>query len=1132
MKEESHNPRIDPELEARIVALVLGEASDFERDELDRLIGERPELAAFKEQIQSVHGLLRDVATGESVAEDDDWKLSAEKRSAVLAVISGEVEEQPARQVVNNSAKKRKTVTGNFFWKFTKVAAVLCVVAITGSLAVLELFNSASPESAPVGQLASSEEATPDSRDAWEYRFVEGSGLRGKPIRMDDAIIIAADEEHFRTAAPAAVAEFDYEKSSTSALSAIRGSLGHYAAASIEGMNGSEPPSQQTADLSDLMAQGLELTYAVPPTGVGDRRGLSAFSVNGMGGKVTSGSAHPAKGKAEWSDGHLEELEAAVPPSIADESGPGVESSRGQSLKRGGRRLKASDDVGDLPAVGRAAETDGSVAAGESVVGDEFGGGMGGMGGGMGGGLGLAGKTLADGSGISAGSEPKGVAPPAIEVRRSGSKRPEAALSEPLVADTSGWRERKEAEGSSSDEVLGTGSRANSLPSPTNKQVDSKVDHERMGRLPAAERYKEDLAWEKGTMTSDDGITFPKSHALNGGEFYDRRISEPVKGTAVGQPRGESMAEPAKQDDRWGYAQNSNEDIRRGGGKSATSPRLRLKTKETDQPTTTTRAGVTHETEKRVKNSLGELSALSELHRNANVAGDLLLDDYDTKEEGPQPQLKLKDEQDELLRQRGRPAIAGESHWYRYDLPMLEDNSGSKAPAKKSTAPAGLNEKKAENESFSTFSLHVSDVSFKLARAALAHGEWPEAAKVRIEEFVNAFDYGDPMPSQSEKVACCLEQSIHPFLQQRNLLRISMRTAAAGRSSKIPLRLTFLLDNSGSMERIDRQQTVRRAFALLAQQLKPIDQVTLISFARGPRLLADKVSGSQSHQLVQLIDDLPSEGGTNIEAALQLGFEKAQEQQVDNAQNRIILLTDGAVNLGDANPESLSQMVTTMRNAGIAFDAAGISAEGLNDEILEALTRQGDGRYYLLDSPETADDGFARQIAGALRPSAKNVKVQIKFNPRRVGRYKLLGFEKHRLKQEDFRNDKVDAAEMAAAEAGVAVYQFEAKPDGEGDVGSVSVRFRDLSTGQMIENRWPIPYQADAPRPDQATPSLRIATSAALLAARLRGGPLGETVDLKTLSNLIAGLPDRDRNANRVQELQLMIQQARQVSGN
>ena len=468
-------------------------------------------------------------------------------------------------------------------------------------------------------------------------------------------------------------------------------------------------------------------------------------------------------------------------------------------------------------------------------------------------------------------------------------------------------------------------------------------------------------------------------------------------------------------------------------------------------------------------------------------------------------------------------------------LAEIELQSADEMPIAKTRVPdkaAGLDELSAQDEAFSTFSLHVSDVSFKLAQAALAKGEWPEADKIRIEEFVNAFDYGDPMPSQNEKVACRVEQCVHPFLQQRNLMRVSMRTAAAGRASSTPLRLTFLLDNSGSMERVDRQQTVRRAFSLLAEQLKPIDQVTLISFARQPRLLADKVSGQQSQQLVQLVQNLPSEGGTNIEAALQLAFEKAREQHQAGSQNRIILLTDGAVNLGNANPESLSQMVTHMRDAGIAFDAAGIGADGLNDEVLEALTRKGDGRYYLLDSAEDADEGFVSQIAGALRPSAKNVKVQIEFNPKRVGRYKLLGFEKHLLKKEDFRDDKVDAAEMAAAEAGVAVYQFQAKPDGEGDIGSLFVRFQDLSTGKMIENCWPIPYESDAPRADQATTSLKIATSAALLAAKLRGEPLGETVDLKTLAGLISGMPQQDQSAKRVQQLQLMIQQARQVSGN
>ncbi len=151
------------------------------------------------------------------------------------------------------------------------------------------------------------------------------------------------------------------------------------------------------------------------------------------------------------------------------------------------------------------------------------------------------------------------------------------------------------------------------------------------------------------------------------------------------------------------------------------------------------------------------------------------------------------------------------------------------------------------------------------------------------------------------------------------------------------------------------------------------------------------------------------------------------------------------------------------------------------------------------------------QIAGALRPSAQNVKVQVEFNPQRVGRYKLLGFEKHRLNNEDFRNDQVDAAEMAAAEAGVAVYQFEIKPNGSGDVGSVSVRFRDLSTGQMVERRWPIPYDSNAPRLEQAESSMQLAARAALFAAKLGGGALADSVDLETLQHLLAKLPDRSR---------------------
>ena len=434
----------------------------------------------------------------------------------------------------------------------------------------------------------------------------------------------------------------------------------------------------------------------------------------------------------------------------------------------------------------------------------------------------------------------------------------------------------------------------------------------------------------------------------------------------------------------------------------------------------------------------------------------------------------------------------------------------------------------AEQNAFSTFSLHVSDVSFKLAKAAFLQGQWPDASRIRIEEFVNAMDYGDPMPTQRERVSCRVEQAIHPFLQQRNLIRVSMRTAASGRSNATALKLTFLLDNSGSMERLDRKYTVRRAFQVLAAQLQEQDEVTLISFANQPRLIADRLPGKQAAEIMQLLDRMPSEGGTNLEAALLLAAEKAREQYEPAAQNRIVLITDGAVNLGDANPDRLSKMIVAMRDSGIAFDAAGIGSDGLNDEVLETLTRRGDGRYYMLDSQEAVEDGFAKQIAGALRPAAKNVKVQVEFNPQRVGMYKLLGFEKHRLKKEDFRNDKVDAAEMAAAEAGVAVYQVQVKPDGFGDLGSVAVRFQDIASGRMVEERWPITFDANTPRIDQSSSSMKIATVASLFALKLKGGERAGTVDLRLLREMIASLPESLLNNTRVRELWQMIDQARQ----
>ena len=436
----------------------------------------------------------------------------------------------------------------------------------------------------------------------------------------------------------------------------------------------------------------------------------------------------------------------------------------------------------------------------------------------------------------------------------------------------------------------------------------------------------------------------------------------------------------------------------------------------------------------------------------------------------------------------------------------------------------------ASEEPFSTFSLHVSDVSFQQTRNELAAGRLPEPASVRTEDFVNAFDYGDPRPRPAERVGCRIEQCAHPFRPSRNLVRIAIATAATGRNQQQPLHLTLLLDVSGSMEREDRRASLLEAIRVLGGHLGPHDRVTLIGFSRQARLLAEGLSGAQAEELLRIVRATPSEGGTNLEDALDLAAAKAAEHFDPQAMNRIVLLTDGAANLGDARPEELARRVVALRQRGIAFDACGIGSEELNDELLEEVTRKGDGRYYVLNQPADAGPKFARQLAGALRPAAKNVKVQVVFNPERVGRYRLLGFQKHRLKKEDFRNDKVDAAELAAAEAGVAVYEVEVKPEGEGPLGEVFTRFRDLAADRMLERSWSIQHSAAAPRFEESPVSMQLAGSAALLAETLRGGPDAALVDLEVLARCAQRARVAMPGSERAGEFETMVRQVRRLA--
>lgn len=452
---------------------------------------------------------------------------------------------------------------------------------------------------------------------------------------------------------------------------------------------------------------------------------------------------------------------------------------------------------------------------------------------------------------------------------------------------------------------------------------------------------------------------------------------------------------------------------------------------------------------------------------------------------------------------------------------------------RKPASPPAIPQPEVESVSnaFSTFSLNVADVSFKLAAASLEKSVRPDPATIRSEEFVNAFNYRDPEAASGVPIAFAWDRAQYPFAHNRDILRLSVRTAAKGREAGRPLNLVLLLDNSGSMERADRVRIIHEALAVLARQLQPQDRISVVTFARTARLWIDGLSGDKAGELAEQVGGLAPDGGTNLEEALNLAYATAAKHFSPNSANRVVLMTDGAANLGDVNPDSLKQKVESWRRRGIALDCFGIGWEGFNDDLLEVLSRNGDGRYGFVNTPEETATGFASQLAGALQVAASDVKVQVEFNPQRVTAWRQIGYAKHQLTKEQFRDNTVDAAELAAAETGNALYVIQVNANGSGAIGTVRVRYREPQTGIFHEQAWPVPYNGTAPRLDQAAPSLRLATTASAFSEWLASSPFAGEVTPDALLPYMQGVPAAFDPDPRPSQLEWMIRQAKSVFG-
>jgi Ca-activated chloride channel family protein len=398
----------------------------------------------------------------------------------------------------------------------------------------------------------------------------------------------------------------------------------------------------------------------------------------------------------------------------------------------------------------------------------------------------------------------------------------------------------------------------------------------------------------------------------------------------------------------------------------------------------------------------------------------------------------------------------------------------------------------AERDSLSTFALDVDTASYTLCRRYIRGGYLPPAGAVRMEEFVNYFNYHYPQRTNPTfKVHA--EAAPSPFArreQNLTLLKIGVKARTIGRDQRKAAHLIFVVDASASMDQPDRLPLVQRALGLLVNKLSAVDRVSLITCASEARLHLETVPARERGRIRQAINAIQPAGPTNLLAGLKLGYATARRTFAPKQINHVVLCSDGVANVGQTEAEAVLEEVAADRKQGITITCVGVGYGSYNDVFLEALANQGDGSYMFLDSARQVHRVFVRQLAATLQTVARDARIQVDFNPHRVRRYRLIGYENRDIEDKRFRDDTIDAGEVGSGQCSTALYELEliGRPsaDRQEDLGTVFVRYRNVATGQIEEISSRLGSAIVRRRTVESTPRFFLAAGAARFAEILR----------------------------------------------
>ena len=414
-----------------------------------------------------------------------------------------------------------------------------------------------------------------------------------------------------------------------------------------------------------------------------------------------------------------------------------------------------------------------------------------------------------------------------------------------------------------------------------------------------------------------------------------------------------------------------------------------------------------------------------------------------------------------------------------------------------------------EKDPVSTFSIDVDTASYSNVRRMLNMGNWPARGSVRVEEMINYFDYNYQGPQTKDTpFSVHTEIAPTPWASNTQLLKIGLQGYQVEQQQLPPLNLVFLIDISGSMHDTNKLPLLKRAFTLLAQKLRPEDSVSIVTYASSTGVALAPTAGDNKQAILAALDNLSASGSTNGGAGIKLAYQTAKQQFKKEGVNRVILASDGDFNLGMTDMNQLEQLIKHERQSGISLTILGFGQGNYNDHLTERLSNIGNGNAFYIDNFSQARKVFSQQLTGTLQTIAKDVKIQVEFNPAYVSEYRLVGYDNRVLANQDFKNDKVDAGDIGAGHNVTAFYEITLSKDGyhyneplryqqstdnkqysNDELAYVKLRYKAPNSDTSTLISQPVKLEQIKPKFEQASEQFKFATAVLGFAEQLRQSP-------------------------------------------